>query len=208
MLQLRLDAIRYRSELLANGNLVYAFFSRNGLGICMFKSDSHEELDYLLKRDPQFCHCETQVVPVIDTIALVDEAEDYLEEKILTADEREDLIQHEKSIDDSKAYWLAWKEVKPFSPLLSRSVQDDIHRRTVTSQRAHTEDFEFSDDNPVGRPIGILVAEGPLDRLREHVERCEVFPDTVVEYTELLTCAQMRDSVCRTLEGMYRVPKL
>lgn len=208
MLQLRLDAIRYRSDLLASGSLVYAFFAKNGLAICMYKSDSHERLDYLLKRDPQFGYCDTQVIPVINTLALVDEAEDYLNERILTDSERANLVQHEKPIDDAMSYWLAWKEVKPFSPLLPLAVQDDIHRRTLTSQRAHTEEFEFSDDNPVGRPIGILVAEGPLDRLQAHVERCDVFPDTVVEYTQLLTCSQMREFVCLTLEGMRRVPKL
>jgi hypothetical protein len=192
MLGHRLNALEYHQKLLGDGKASFAF----GLGedcdetIVLFRVGSHDELDWLIKRDPHFPYTKTIVTPVITTEALVREAQDYLGEEIFAKDQIPQLNFPEKAINRDGEYWLAWKEVPPFSPLCSEETQNDVHRRTVLAQRGHFAELEFADYNPAGRPIGILVSEGPLDAIRHHVETCEVFPDTVVTYTRLWTHKQ------------------
>jgi hypothetical protein len=158
----------------------------------------------LIKRDPHFSYSSVTVTPVVSTEALVREAQDYLQEEIFPTSELHKLNFPRRPIDPRVSYWLAWKEVAPFSPLLSVEAQNDVHRRTVLAQRGHFAELEFSDDNPVGMPVGILVAEGKLDAIRQHVESCEVFPDTLVTYTELLPLPRVWQHTISELRELRR----
>ncbi len=186
MLLHRLESLRYQADLLASGCLAYAFRAELGsVTVMMFEVDSLTDLDRYLKRDPGWPYCATEVIPVVSTEALIREAQDYLGEFIFAEEELQHLDYVKKPINSDCQYWLAIKEVLPFSPLLSEDAQNDVHRRTVLAQRSHLNPVEFADDNPVGRAVGILVAEGDLESTKKHVESCEVFPDTIVTYLEL-----------------------
>jgi muconolactone delta-isomerase len=202
----RISSIKYQQVLLRpDGPLAYGFRAEDGtVAILMYEVTSLEELDCLLKRDPGWAYCSTDVTPVVSTSALVQEAQDYLGEQILSKDEMEHLNPERRLIDPLCEYWLAYKEVMPFSPLLSQAEQDDVHRRTVYSQRAHLEAVEFADDNPVGRAVGILIAEGDLDGVKRHIEKCEVFPDTVVCYKSLVPLPGAVDATIQELQGLRR----
>lgn len=200
----RLAAVQYHASMLEEGHARYAFFAGEGLNeaILMYEIESHDRLDWLIKRDPLFPYTTVTVIPTITTEALVREAQDYLGEEIFSKAELPKLTFAHKKIDPNAEYWLAWKEVLPFSPLCPVAEQDDVHRRTVIAQKGHFEDLEFSDENPVGRPVGILVAQGSVEDMRRHVESCEVFPDTVVQYTRLYT---HRQTVSKTIEELRRL---
>jgi len=188
MLRHRLESIAYQKQLLEDGGLAYAFRTVDGgCAILMYEVETLEQLDRCIKRDPHFPYSANAISPVVNTEALVREAQEYLGEWIFSEEELPALNFPPKRVQPEATYWLVYKEVKPFSPLLPEAEQNDIHRRTVLAQRGHFEPLEFADDNPVGQPVGILVAEGELDAAKAHVENCEVFPDTVVTYTELLS---------------------
>ena len=188
MLRHRIYSIRYQKEFLEKGELYYAFRSEDGdRAILMYDVDTLERLDWIIKRDPQFSYTETIVTPVVSSKALVIEAEDFIGESILSKKEIDELDIPKRAIHDDATYWLAYKVVHPYSPLLSIEEQRDIDRRTILAQRGHYENLEFADHNPVGRPIGILIAEGEFENVKSHVESCAVFPDTTVEYTRLLS---------------------
>jgi hypothetical protein len=188
MLLHRLASINYQYSLMREeGPLAYAFRNRAGtLAVLMYETDTLEKLDFFLKRDPGWQYAETDVMPVVSTEALVREAQDYLGETIIGESELGEFRYERRKPDSKQEYWLAYKQVKPFSPLLSLDAQNDVHRRTVIAQKAHLESLEFADDNPVGKAVGILVAEAAFDDVKQHVESCEVYPDTQVIYTELL----------------------
>jgi muconolactone delta-isomerase len=187
MLRHRLDSITYQQKLLDKGDLAYAFRTKQGnQSVLMYEINSLEYLDLLIKRDPHFPYSEIEVVPVVSTETLVREAQEYLNEQIFSDNELPKLNFPRKPINSEATYWLAYKKVKPFSPLLSEEEQNDVHRRTILAQQGHFDDLEFADDNPVGKPVGILVAECSLEKVQAHVETCDVYPDTVVIYNELL----------------------
>lgn len=206
MLLHRLRAIDYHEGLLRAGDLHYAFLSgeRCTEAILLFEVENHERLDWLLKRDPHFAYASRTVIPTVLTDALVREAQDYLGEAIFSEEEIPSLRFPKRDIDPAGEYWLAWKEVPPFSPLCPVEVQDDVHRRTILAQKGHFDVLEFADDNPVGMPVGILVAEAPLDQLRQHVESCDVFPDTIVQYERIWTHAQAREMTRRLITELRR----
>ena len=52
--------------------------------------------------------------------------------------------------------------------------------------------------------MGILVAEADLDAVKAHVEGCDVFPDTVVQYTHLLPLERAWDMTVAELSRMRR----
>ena len=187
MLTHRMCSIEYQDDLVKKGLLRYAFRAKNGLkAILMFEVVALEELDALVKRDPGWAYSRAEVVPVVTTEALVREAQGYLNEKILSEDEVKALEIPLQVIEPHAQYWLAWKEVKPFSPLLPDEDQNDVYRRTLLAQKSHGDPVEFSDENPVGLSVGILIAKGDLEAARRHVETCDVFPDTIVEYMEIV----------------------
>jgi hypothetical protein len=188
MLRHRLNGIAYKAQLLREGDLAYAFFTQPANeAILMYEVDSVDRLDLLIKRDPQFAYAHVETMPTIQTEALLREAQDYLGENIIPEEELPEYNHARKQIEDDATYYLAWKEVPPFSPLLSIEEQNDVHRRTIQAQMIHFQEIEFADDNPAGRPVGILIAQAGLDEVRRHVETCEVYPDTIVRYTHLLT---------------------
>jgi hypothetical protein len=188
MLRHRLAGIEYKAALLGRRTLSYAFRSADGrMSYDMFNADSLEVLDRNVKADPAFPYIAVEVIPVVSTVAMVAEASEYLGETILTEDEVAALNFPNQVVEDESSYFLAYKEVRPFSPLLTQSEQNDIHRRTIVSQRSHHSGLEFADDNPVGRSVGILIGRGTLEEIRAHVTNCAVFPDTTVEFAELMT---------------------
>jgi hypothetical protein len=207
MLHHRLTAIEYNSQLLADGVLEYAFFLGESCStaIMLFCVASHERLDWLIKRDPYFAYTSSEVIPVIDTEALVREAQDYLGDSTFDEEGLSSLSFPCRQIDPDAEYWFAWKQVPPFSPLCPIETQNDVHRRTIEAQKAHLEHLEFADHNPVGRPIGILISEASLEHTRAHVEQCDVFPDTLVTYSRLWTHKQAEIRTRSQLREMRRV---
>lgn len=206
MLSHRLRALQYHEALLRDNKILFGFAAGDDCvsSILLYAVSGHEELDWLIKRDPHFAYTACDVVPVVTTEALVREAQDFLGEHIFPAEELPKLNFPTKLIRPDGEYWLAWKEVSPFSPLCSEEVQNDVHRRTILAQRGHFENLEFADYNPVGRPVGILIGEGELKGIREHVETCDVFPDTRVEYTRLWTHKQAWNLTCEKLKELRR----
>jgi hypothetical protein len=191
MLFLRLQGLLYRERQYLDGKLAYAFCTDDlSTAVELWETGSTTELDLLVKRDPQFPYCRVEVMPTIGTDALVEEIQGYIGEVLFAPDQLPTLRMPRKPIEPDATYYLAWKEVLPFSPLLSQDEQDDVHRRTLTAQAAHFADLEFADDNPVGRPVGILIGKADLETIRRHVESCDVFPDTIVSYQRLLTLKQ------------------
>ena len=70
----------------------------------------------------------------------------------------------------------------------------------MISQRAHHSPLEYADDNPVGKAVGILIAEGgSLEEVKAHVASCEVYPDTEVMYTELYQLERASDMTVQEL---------
>jgi hypothetical protein len=207
MLNHRLRSIAYVWQQLTQPDSIarYAFRSFDGTeSILLLDVANSDVADYFIKRDPQFPYCSIEVIPVVNTEALVREAQDFLGEEIFNEEDLPNLNFPIKPINDSAQYWLAHKEVLPFSPLLQESEQNEIFRRTILAQRGHLKPIEFSDHNPVGRQIGILIAEGNYDAIRTHVEDCEVFPDTVVTYTELNTLRNAWDSSVKQIKSLRR----
>lgn len=205
MLSHRLHSISYQQRLVDGGALAYSFRSESGdTSVELFEVGTLEELDVLIKSDPHFSYSDNEVVPVVGTVDMVREASSFLGESILTESELDELRFPRKSINQDSMYWLAYKEVRAFSPLLSQEEQNDIARRTVVSQRAHHSPLEFADDNPVGKAVGILVAEGTLEEVRAHVSNCEVYPDTEVTFTRLLTLRQSWEQAIKELKRMNR----
>lgn len=205
MLRHRLESIVYQQGLVGRGVLAYAFRADEGrLAIELFEVDSLENLDVLIKGDPIFSYSNNEITPVVGTVDMVREASNFLGESILCESELADLIFPRKNIRADAAYWLAYKEVRPFSPLLPEEVQQDIARRTVVSQRAHHSPIEFADDNPVGKAVGILVAEGTLEEVKAHVANCEVYPDTVVTFTELIPLERSWNHAVQELRRLCR----
>jgi hypothetical protein len=205
MLYHRLDSIRYQLPLYQSGALAYAFRVVSGnAAVLMYDVATLQLLDLHLKRDPGWPYAHTEVVPVVSTEDLVREAQDYLGEHLFTDEELPSLCFERRRIDSKAMYWLAYKEVRPFSPLLTEESQNDVHRRTILAQRAHFESLEFADDNPVGKAVGILVAESELEAVKAHVESCDVFPDTTVQYTELLPLERAWDMTVAELSRMRR----
>jgi hypothetical protein len=205
MLGHRLRSLNYQQGLLVSGELAYAFRTVGGeSAILMYEVQSLENLDRTVKRDPGWPYAETTVTPVVSTESLVREAQEYLGEDHFTEEELPLLVFPRREIDARATYWLAYKEVKPFSPLLSDDDQNDIHRRTIFAQKAHLEPIEFADDNPVGKAVGILVAAGALADVRRHVEGCDVFPDTVVEYKELVPLERAWEATVAALKDLRR----
>lgn len=189
MLRIRAKAIDYREHLLQRGDLAYAFQFRDiAVGLMLIQASTNNELDAMLKADPLFPYCHVTVTPVIDTEWLITEAQDYLKEEIITKERAAQLVHPLQCPRDDRNYLYVTKEVLPFSPLLPRSAQDEIFRKTVCSQDAHeNRELEFADHNPVGRQIGILIGCGTEEDVMAHVRHCEVFPDSVVTCEPLLT---------------------
>lgn len=199
LLRHRLNAIRYQQALLDQKRAHYAFYPQGKPeAYLMYMVDSLVELDFLIKRDPYFPYTRVTVTPVINTEALVIEAQDYLGVDHFSKDEIASGILDcgIQPIDPDAEYWMAWKEVPPFSPLLGEAEQNDVHYRTIVAQEGHFNDIEFADDNPVGMQVGLALAKGPLAAFQAVVEVCPVYPDTRVEYTRLLTLKMAwRDTV-------------
>jgi muconolactone delta-isomerase len=201
MLRHRLNAIRYQQRLMDDGKAHYVFYPRDKAEIyLLYMIETLEELDYLLKRDPYFGYTRADVIPVVNTEALVREAQDFLGvQHFSDADIESGVLDYGvKPVDPDGSYLLAIKEVQPFSPLLSEEAQNEIHYRTILAQEGHFSDIEFSDENPVGMQVGITLVQGTVAEMKALVESCPVFPDTVVEYTELMTLKQAwHDAVLR-----------
>lgn len=203
MMRHRLKSIEYQQKLHDDGKLVYGFKEADDLsrGVLMYEVDGLYELDLLQKRDPlwPYCHVETQ--PVLGTEHMSREIEDFIGERILNDDEYAQLEWPARKIDPAAEYWLAWKIVPPFSPLMTEEAQHDVYRRTVISQRAHQSRQEFNDENPVGKSVGILVYEGTMEDMLKHVTHCDVYRDSEIEFTSLATFAAARAATATWLRN-------
>lgn len=208
MLRIRVAALDYRAQRLEQGELGYAFHLRDRpCGLHLAFAQSNQDLDLLIKRDPLFPFSQIDVTPLIDTEWLIKEAQDYLGEEIISDSRAATLVHPQQQASEERTYYFVWKEVRPFSPLLSEEVQDDIYRRTVRSQDAHeNRRLEFADHNPVGRQVGILIGCGLQAEVMDHVKNCEVFPDTVVTCEPLLTLRAAFEQCRARLVELRRKP--
>lgn len=156
-------------------------------------SESHNDLNELLDQDPLISYSTVEIEPLVTTLEMVKTLKSYLEvnEDFFSAGDLEELQFHRQAIDSNSTYYMARKVVCPFSPLLKQEIQDKIHLNTLRSQKAHADSREIADYNPVGKPVGILVMQATsLKEIEDHVKSCEVFVDTIVDYTQLLTLNQ------------------
>jgi muconolactone delta-isomerase len=207
MLNHRLKAIAYHKQLLDDGTLHYAFYDADqpSRSFFLYEVDDLIRLDWLLKRDPLFPYATITTEPQIPLEALINEGEDFLGETILTAEERADLVFERRPLNPDANYWLVIKTVPPYSPLLSEEAQDDITRRTLVAQKRHNSVLEYADDNPVGKPIGILIAEAQtLEEVKEHVALCEVYMETTATFTPLLRLEHAWQATVSELAEMRR----
>lgn len=164
--------------------------------------ESHNELNELLDQDPLISYSTLQIEPLVTTLEMVKTLKNYLEvnEDFFSPEDIEELKFHRRTIEPESTYFMARKVVAPFSPLLGQEIQDKIHLNTLRSQKAHADSREIADYNPVGKPVGILVMQATtLKEVEEHVMGCEVFVDTTVEYTQLLTLNQAKITNQRTI---------
>ncbi len=208
MLRIRAAALDYRAQRLEQGELGYAFHLRDRpCGLHLALAQTNQDLDLLIKRDPLFPYSQIDVLPLIDTKWLIKEAQDHLGEQIISDSRAATLVHPQQRASEEHTYYFVWKEVRPFSPLLSEAVQDDIYRRTVRSQDAHeNRRLEFADHNPAGRQVGILIGCGSQAEVMSHVKNCEVFPDTVVTCEPLLTLRAAFGQCCARLIELRREP--
>src|SRR5476649_432820 len=208
MLRIRAAALEYRAMRLEAQELGYSFCLRDrASSVQLAWAGSNQALDLLIKRDPLFPYSEIDVTPVIDTEWLIQEAQDYLGEEIISGARASQLVHPQQEAREDRSYFLVWKEVRPFSPLLAEAIQDDIYRRTVRSQDAHENNrLKFADHNPVGQQVGILIGCGSEAEVMAHVRNCEVFPDTVVTCEALLTLSAAFTQCCNRLIELRRAP--
>lgn len=201
MMRHRLRSLDYQQQLLDQGHLVYAFRSSEdpSRGVMMFQVERMDQLDVFLKNDPLWPYCVVDTTPVLGTEHMTREIESYLGERILSEADYAALSWEPRPIQPDGEYWLAWKIVPPFSPLMSEEAQNDVYRRTAVSQRAHQSPYEFNDENPVGKSVGILVFEGPYDEMLEHVTHCDVYRDSEIEFTSLDTLPRAKRKTIETL---------
>ena len=89
MLSHRLASIKYQYALYQSGLLAYVFRVASGdTAVLMYEVSSLQVLDLHLKRDPGWPYANTEVMPVVSTVDLVREAQDYLGEHLFTEAER------------------------------------------------------------------------------------------------------------------------
>jgi muconolactone delta-isomerase len=188
----RVKSIEYFKNLQEKGVTEFVFKSE-----CMketylvINANSLEEADVLLKRDPLFPYSRLIVTPVTTTAEMVEEAQDYLGEEILTSFEIAHLVPPPVKIDDRKTYIQATKALAAFNPLVSEEEYKEILRKTLRSQRLHADEKEIADYNPVGVPDGYLYLQiSSVEEAREHVAKAEIYPYTVVNFRKLLTLNQ------------------
>jgi hypothetical protein len=192
MIRYRLLSIEYLKGLMDSANLIYAFKSVDSKQTYMIiESESFESVDKLVKRDPLFPFSSQSISPVISSRIMVMEIQEYLGEEILTEQELRNLEPRPFTIESDGKYFMARKNKKSDSPLLSEEEQKDILRRTVTSQRSHFSPMEVADDNLAGQPVGILIAKAnSIDDVIEHVSRTEIYSDCKTDVFEIRTLDQ------------------
>ncbi|MGD9560929.1 MAG: hypothetical protein AB7F88_00120 [Pyrinomonadaceae bacterium] len=192
MAVIREASLNWLSEVQADPRIQYVFRGQDNRSTHYFlQAHSHAQLHDLLDRDPLSMHCRIEFEPLLTTLEMAEALEDYLDDRVLSPEDRHQLEFPKKEISADETYFLAIKIVAPFSPLLSQAVQDTIHFNTLISQTAHTDDREIADYNPVAKPIGILIMKaGSEAEVLEHVQGCQVYIDTTVEIQRLLTVSQ------------------
>ena len=198
MAAIRNQSIYWLQDQYQQGKFEYVFRDSSNTNTYIFlNAQSHTGLNELLDQDPLISYCHIEIEPLLTTFEMVDTLRRYLgaSENYFTSQELEELKFHHKAIDPDSTYFMARKVVKPFSPLLDKETQDRIHLNTLRSQKAHTDEREIADYNPVGKPVGILIMQAKTqEEVEEHVRDCEVFIDTTVEYIQLLTLNQAIDA--------------
>ncbi len=212
MARLRVSGLDWLAAQEAAGVLQLAFRdASNSCSYLLVEAVDHVALHRALDPDPLISYSEVRIEPVLRTGDMVRELTTYLGSGAPTLKDEDwrALDSHGGRVDPAGSYFLAVKEVRPFSPLLPVAEQEQIHANTLVSQRAHSDGREILDVNPVGRAVGILIMAAADEReVQEHVHQCEVFVDTTVTYTRLLTITQARESnaaiLVRMLPGCMR----
>jgi len=192
MAHLRKKSLEWLSKQYAIGKFLYVFKSADNYNTHLFvECGNHFELHQLLDANPIISYCHIKIEPLISPIESATSLEKYLGKDILTSKELSDLEFDHRIFDENAKYILVHKEVMPFSPLLSLEIQDKIHYNTLVSQKAHGDDRELVDYNPVARSVGILIIKAnTLQEAIDHVADCEVYIDTTVNCTELMSLQQ------------------
>src|SRR5256885_8056161 len=162
MANIRAQSIDWLQRQQEQSRFEYAFRDiKNTHTYIFLNSESHSKLNRLLDQDPLISYSYVEIEPILTTLEMVETLKDYLEvdADYFTSQELEELKFHRRAIDPNSTYFMARKIVAPFNPLLDKGTQDKIHLNTLRSQKAHADQREIADYNPVGKPVGILVMQ-------------------------------------------------
>jgi muconolactone delta-isomerase len=193
MALIRRKSLSWLKEQMEKENFDFAFRSEdNDVTHIFLDAPDHVSLHDLLDPDPLISYCYVDIEPLLKPVESAKALEIYLSIRVLSnIDWNELAFENRSSVEPDGVYYLARKTIKPFSPLLSLADQDRIHKNTLISQTAHADMREIVDYNPVGKPVGILVMKAnSAEEVYDHVSNCEVYVDSNVEITRLLTLDQ------------------
>ncbi len=206
MLQHRLRSLDYQKSLLKSGKLRYAFRDES-CTTCysMYIGETLEEIDAMIKKDPQWPFCKLEVTPVTSSRAMAEEIQSFLNVNILSELVMEKLDSPPVTdIDDDGVYTVAEKASSEMSALVSDSALQEMWIRTLQSQELHLNPIELVDHNPVGRSEGILIGRCDKDTLEAHVKNAAIYPDTTGKFTPLLTLKRAWQSTSVKLVNLRR----
>lgn len=214
MLLTRLRSLEYNQAQLNEGSLAYAFRDEESgrSAYYLYRVRDLEELDALIKRDPAWAYSAVDVTPVTTTAGLVREMLDALDsvqlqsflatsdEMTFSQDEMDKFDEDEEPIEPDGMYTLAKKASKDNKITVTEPELYEMWARALVSQKMHlNSDVEFTDHNPVGQSVGLLIGKGDRDRLKDHVSATPIYPDTDVTYTNLNTLTQSWRSTAERL---------
>lgn len=206
MLQHRLRSLDYKRSLLKEGKLRYAFRDET-CSVCysMYVGDTFEQIDAMIKKDPQWPFCKLDVTPVTSSRAMAEEIQSFLNVNILSEQVMAKLDTPPiTDIDDDGVYTVAEKASRELSPLVSEGALSEMWIRTLRSQELHLNSIELVDHNPVGRSEGILIGRCDKATLEAHVKNAEIYPDTTVKFTALFTLKKAWQSTSTKLANLKR----
>ncbi|PAD07431.1 hypothetical protein CHH78_20065 [Shouchella clausii] len=188
----RLKSIEYLTKLIETKQAEFVFKSEDlRTTLLVINAETFEEADRTLKADPLFPYSRLTVTPVTTTAEMVEEAQDYLGEQILSPAEIAHLVPPPVEIDDNQTYIFAVKTQAAFNPLVTKKEYDEILRKTLRSQRLHADQKEIADYNPVGIPDGYLYLQiSSIEEARSHVAKAEIYPYTIVDIQKIFTIKQ------------------
>lgn len=201
---IREQSIRWLQTNLEKGifSMVFRDFDNSTTHIFL-ESNSSRQLHSQIDPDPLISHAHVSIEPLLTPLEMAEELQSYLNATLLDEKDLEELKFSPPNVSQNGSYFLARKEVLPFSPLLSVATQRRIHENTLLAQKAHIDPREVADFNPIGKAVGILImSANSEEEVLSHVRSCEVFVDTSVRITKLLTLKQAYEANAERLKAL------